>query len=435
MSLSEDSETESETESEIFFSRKRTLIDVQDINSPTSGKPSEKKVPRASSYRYSQTSDHKPVFMEFYLKVKGITERLVALTYNMSFASDLGIARGSEAKFVQRAINADSKNPRSYWINASNLVKHFVDEKNPTIMYFQEMNDREKITRDPKFKGGYQALLELLAQQPIIYSVENPCLPQGSYYKQGTYLGKNNKNYGFVAYSIKKQDNTFPTVLTIWNTDTLGGFGQFYGNDLGLHKNYNFSTGNIGRNFSCVKTVNGVILINLHGPNVEDYMPITDEKLVPAIQDYMQQANSAIVFDNKMLVVIGGDTNDVQDKATNIEFDSNIYNYKSPAPKSCCAEFFDIRGTNDTLDKEYRNAGDKFWVINPESFNPSYRNELYEPTNGSSVIYGGRRQSRNLKKKSLKQRKTIKKRHYKLNKKKALKKRRSFRRKTIKHTY
>ena len=43
--------------------------------------------------RYSVTSDHKPVFMEFALE--GISEPIVALTYNMSFASDLGKPVGS----------------------------------------------------------------------------------------------------------------------------------------------------------------------------------------------------------------------------------------------------------------------------------------------------------------------------------------------------
>ena len=85
---------------------------------------------------------------------------------------------------------------------------------------------------------------------------------------------------------------------------------------------------------------------------------------------------------------------------------------------------------NDTLNKgkEYRYSGDKFLVKNPDSTNPTYKNELYIPSLG--VAYGGRRRFNNLK-----QRKTIKKKHYKLKKKKSLKKRRSFRRKTTKHTH
>jgi hypothetical protein len=101
---------------------------------------------------------------------------------------------------------------------------------------------------------------------------------------------------------------------------------------------------------------------------------------------------------------------------------------------SCCAEVFNVGGRNDTLNKDYIYMGDKFWVFNPNPYNPEYVNVLYEPPPG--VIYGGRRHSRNLKKKKLlKKRKTIKKRHYKLKNKKSFKKRRIFRRKTRKHTH
>ena len=141
-----------------------------------------------------------------------------------------------------------------------------------------------------------------------------------------------------------------------------------------------------------------------------------------------------MAFDKK-LVVIGGDTNDTKDVVKQIKFGDITYNYMGNAPFSCCAEVFNVGGIrNDTLNKDYIYMGDKFWVFNPNSNNPEYVNVLYEPPPG--VIYGGRRHSRNLKKKKLlKKRKTIKKRHYKLKNKKSLNKRRMFRRKTRKHTY
>ena len=401
---------------------------------------------RPESFRYSVTSDHKPVFMEFYLE--GITGPLVALTYNMSFASDLGRAIGSERNFVQRAIDANPYNPRAYWKNAANLVADFVNTKNPAIMYFQEMNDREMIA-DTNV-GGYQALLELLAQNST-YQLSSKVLynPAGSYYRTGTYVGTNSKNYGFVAYSIKKTESygdIYPTVLTIWNTTILGDFSSFYGNDLGLHASYN-DPYHYGRNFSCVTTSRGANLINLHGPNAPEY---ANTKLKLAIEDNMkaaatkfntqqaqaqaEQPDKKFEHWNEALNVIGGDTNDTDDAMKIINYGSTIYNYADSAPLSCCAEYFNEyvyfynRIVNDTLNKPYRSSGDKFLVKNPDSTNPTYKNELYIPSLG--VAYGGRRRFNNLK-----QRKTIKKKHYKLKKKKSLKKRRSFRRKTTKHTH
>ena len=460
----------SPTVSEKWFKEKKTR-DARKFN-PLANRlanPTNQKTP---SFRYSITSDHKPVFMEFFLKYIEPETPLIALTYNMSFASDLGIAKGSERNFVQRAILADRSNPRAYWKNAANLVDYFVNEKNPTIMYFQEMNDSVRIKKTkPDFDGGYQALLELLANPNTIsyisleipYSVRDSRLD--SYYTTGTYIGgRNEQNYGFVAYSIMKPDKTFPTLLTIWNIDTLGGFDNFYGNDIGLHSQYRSNPNNLGRNFSCVTTSKGANLINLHGPNLPwnastflkdaiEYNMVeaanafnqaqvpqsaqasqTEQVPQPAQAEQPEQAATSIKSWNAALTVIGGDTNDSFDEMKEIPYITTTYNYAvdntGKAPKSCCAEFFNLfeDNYNDTLDKSYRNCGDKFLVNNPDPSKPIYLNKLYEPPEDSGIAYGGRRRFNNLK-----QRKTIKKKHYKLNKKKSLKKRRIIRRKTRRH--
>jgi hypothetical protein len=402
-----------------------------------------------TSFTYSRTSDHKPVYMKFYLE--GISEPIVALTYNMSFASDLGLAMGSEKNFVARAISEDSTNPRAYWINAAELVVDFVKTQNPTIMYFQEMNDQLKIReKKPTFNGGYQALLELLANPGTISYNDThlPCTLVSSmvssilvsYYKHGTYTGIDGKFYGFLAYSIEKKEpwgTIYPTVLTIWNSTILGDFANFYGNDLGLHPKYGRNPFHYGRNFSCISTSNGANLINLHGPN--DPFSVKT-KLKPAIEDYMTEAATNFKAWNAALTVIGGDTNDTNDLMKTIKYNKTLtfYKYRGDAPKSCCAEFFNSNGRNDTLNKDYVYSGDKFLVKKFNSYlnNPLFnKNILYKPID-PIVIYGGRRYSRNIKKKkSLKKRKTIKKRHYKLKNKKSFKKRRIFRRKTRKHIH
>jgi hypothetical protein len=413
---------------------------------------------KKNTKRYSVTSDHKPVFMEF--ELKGISEPIVALTYNMSFASDLGKPIGSEINFVKRAISGNPSNPRAYWENAATLVQYFVKTKNPTIMYFQEMNDRNKISAN--FQGGYQALLQLLATGTVSYSETQKSYqsqsvhhsqsssPLISYYTHGTYTGIDGKFYGFLAYSIEKIESygaIYPTVLTIWNRTVLGDIIDFYGNDLGLHPTYNNNSFHFGRNFSCITTSNGANLINLHGPN--DPENVTN-KLKLAIENYMTEAATKFNTQhadkkknwNEALTVIGGDTNDTKDKMKTINFTiattTTTYNYKGKAPLSCCAEYFGEfvyylstkNLTYDTLDN-YRNRGDKILVKISDSDNPTYYvNVLYEPPEGSGVLYGGRRHARNPKK-----RKTIKKRHYKLKNKKSLNKRRMFQRKTRKHTH
>ena len=427
---------------------------------------------KTTSFRYSITSDHKPVFMEFFLKTIETETPLIALTYNMSFASDLGIATGSEAYFVQRAILADQSNPRAYWKNAAKLVDYFVNQKNPALMYFQEMNDSVRIKETkPDFDGGYQALLELLAiPNTISYiSLEIPYSARDSrlvsYYTTGTYVGKNEQNYGFVAYSIKK-GNIYPTLLTIWDIDTLGKFDNFYGNDIGLHSDYRSNSINLGRNFSCVKTSRQVTLINLHGPNEPDS---TDIWLKAAIEEYMEEARA--VFDIiPELVVIGGDTNDsgignynpnynksgspdrtinpeTFDRLREIEFKKIIYSYVGLAPLSCCAEFsYDVLIDQNGKFKPYKYYGDKFFVYNftetdlatvQKNYPNIYKNQLVietVPPPGLDLAYGGiRKKSRNLKKKLLKQRKTIKKKHYNFKIKKSLNKRRIIRRKTRRH--
>ena len=426
---------------------------------------------KTTAIRYSITSDHKPVYIEFFLKTIETKTPLIALTYNMSFASDLGIAMGSEAYFVQRAILADQSNPRAYWKNAAKLVYYFVNTKNPSLMYFQEMNDRVKIQETtPDFDGGYLELLELLAKPDTIsYIRDIPYSVQGSrlvsYYTKGTYVGKNKQNYGFVAYSIKK-GNTYPTLLTIWNIDTLGEFINFYGNDIGLHSVYRSNSVNLGRNFSCVKTSRQVTLINLHGPNEPYFVDIWLKK---AIEDYMEEARA--LFDIiPELVVIGGDTNDTGldntnpnynksgspdrtinpktvDRLREIEFKEITYSYVGLAPLSCCAEFpSDVLVDENNEFKPYKYYGDKFFVYNftetdlatvQKQYPNIYKNQLVietVPLPGLNLAYGEiRKKSRNLKKKLLKQRKTIKKKHYKLNKKKSFNKRRIIRRKTRRH--
>jgi hypothetical protein len=364
---------------------------------PSSGTPSSGGPSKGSSmqYRYSKTSDHKLVFLVFKLTGLDAKNTFTAMSYNMSYLSDLGpkIPKGSEALFLSTIPGSDR---RIYWKNAVSLVQCFIEANNPDIMFFQEMNDREAINganpnenyvtlNSGKFVGGFQALLELLSgsTSPYIEPGKSYTRPSGSYYKHGSFnIG--DVAYSYLAYSVAKRFNPviYPTVLTIWKTRRLGEFDNFYGNDFGDESNYELDDDDYGtllhhgRNFSCVRTTFGANLVNIHGPNAPS---VADKKLKPAIEEYLKQ--SYTTFERTWYpnaTVIGGDTNDASNKVTSIDFNGEIYSHREPVPKSCCFENPQNSLTN------YPYYGDKIFVVDPD--NPI---QLYEEYECSSLILSG----------------------------------------------
>jgi hypothetical protein len=348
-------------------------------------------------YRFSKTSDHKLVFLVFNLL--GLdTEPFTAMSYNMSYLSDLGpkIPKGSEAMFLSTIPPGYDR--RIYWQNAASLVKCFITTYDTDIMFFQEMNDRDAINNakpnadyvtlnSGTFVGGYQALLELLSSSRPAYTESGKIYtpPSGSYYKHGSFnIGA--VPYSYLAYSVAKGNPAiYPTVLTIWKTRRLGEFDKFYGNDFGDDSNYALDPDDYynyvpllhhGRNFSCVRTTLEANLVNIHGPNAP-YDAYT--KLKPAIEEYLQQSDTTFRGTWKPnATVIGGDTNDASNKVTSIDFNGEIYSHREPVPKSCCFENPQNSLTN------YPYYGDKIYVVNPD--NPI---QLYEEYECSSLILSG----------------------------------------------
>ena len=377
--------------------------------------PPPPRVTRATSISelpYSTMSDHKPVYLEF--KLTNINASIIfkAFSYNMSYLSDLGPKspweKGSEAYFLSRIIGNDK---RLYWKNAANLVHYFFSTEDPDVMFFQEMNDRNKIrTKDPddvtlengKFKGGYQALLELLNGGPtgIVYSDELTAFPEDSdsYYVHGSFKVKDKdkyKDYCFLAYSIEK-DGTFPTVLTIWKTLYLGKFKNFYGNDIGFHRKYKPSeprtvNKHLGRNFSYVRTTKNANLINFHGPNARDY---TVTKLKVVIEEYMTEAEKK--FGNtwkEKSTIIGGDSNDANNSLHAIWLNNERYTYNYEKPLTCCAE-----KEENTLDN-YPYTGDILFVARPRDPIKIYEPQILISAHG----YNNKKKRKSLKRKQVKQ--------------------------------
>jgi hypothetical protein len=202
-------------------------------------------------------------------------------SYNMSFASDLGVtAFGSEKHFVydanerikngkrQGKIRPDPENQdpnkhplRHAWTRAAQLVRHFWEAKNPSAMGLQEMNTKAKVGQASPAEG-YEQLQRILQDMGHLR---------------------------FYANSVESK-GTFPTLLTIWNVNKLGeimthGEGNNkvpydYVADLGLDDPFaENSPLHKGRPITIIYTKGGFVLINLHGPNWSEQSYQEDMKM------------------------------------------------------------------------------------------------------------------------------------------------------------
>jgi len=332
--------------------------------------------------KYSTRSDHLPVELELELELDSGTIRVKLLTYNTSFASDLGLLRpfGSERVFLSRMKKKYSK--RHYMRKATALIEENFDDH--SIIILQEINDADQIQYadgvygddsfdvHKKFKGGYQAIIKTLANgKPITKSpkVKVTNNPYNSYYETGSF-----GNHRYLAYSVEKilgnGTKIYPTVLTIWDADELGDLENFYGRDLGQHniygsENSNFDNIHHGRPFSCVRTTKGVSIINMHGPNgtPATYKPDIN-KLRQAINEYIAEAKTQFgnVWNNK-LTVAGGDLNDTTNdlQYINLGTHSLILKDGHMPPFTCCFEFMGERH------KRFNKTGDIALVYSPIS--------------------------------------------------------------------
>jgi hypothetical protein len=332
--------------------------------------------------KYSTRSDHLPVELELELALDSGTIRVKLLTYNTSFASDLGLLRpfGSERVFLSRMKKKYSK--RHYMHKATALIEENFDDH--SIIILQEINDADQIQYvegvygddsfdvHKKFQGGYQAIIKTLANgKPVTRSSKVPVTnnPYNSYYETGSF-----GNHRYLAYSVEKilgnGTKIYQTVLTIWDADKLGDLENFYGRDLGQHniyssENIRFDNIHHGRPFSCVRTTKGVSIINMHGPNgtPATYKPDIN-KLRQAINEYIAEAKTQFgnVWNNE-LTVAGGDLNDTTNdlKSINLGTHSLILKDGHTPPFTCCFEFMGERH------KKFNKTGDIALVYRPLS--------------------------------------------------------------------
>lgn len=368
---------------------------------------------------YSKTSDHKFIMVQ--LNLDGLGGPFKIGSGNTSWEADVGpeIPIGSEAFLLKRQAGPDR---REYFKNSiATIVHHFI-EKRMDAFFIQETNDKPRVSTsdrtkvslnsDGNFEGGYQSIIESLAvaaaadaaasataaavaavagstiNAPALIATaaaanannttfieEERNIPigtDGSYYSRGTF-----GDYSYVAFSVRGNYGTYPTVLTIWNHNRLGKFVACYGEDMGKLFRGVYGTiepKNYGRPILCVHTEHGVNLVNIQAPNEPN---LVKSSLYIAIKMFLSEAQIKIevkarskkikVIWNPKLIVLGGDFNDAKKSIRQITI--NDYQGKSQAclhyigeaPLTCCAE------TRYNTLNNYPLGGDYILANNPRT--------------------------------------------------------------------
>jgi len=317
---------------------------------------------------YSQTSDHKFIMVK--VKLDDIVGDFTIGSANTSWQADTGpqIPNGTEAFLLKRQAGPDK---REYFKNSIKTIVYQFFKKRMAAFYVQETNDRVRVittdetkvtlNSDSKFEGGYQSILEALADANKTELVEEegniPIGIKGSYYSRGTF-----GNYSYVAFSVKvdiavsifELSAMYPTLLTIWNHERLGRFVACYGEDMGRSFRGLFGTiesKNYGRPILCVHTEMGVNLVNIQAPNepslVKSNLYIAIKVFLSEAQrnlEDMAKAKNIKFIWNPRLIILGGDFNDAKKSMRQITItDSHAkplacLHYKGEAPFTCCAE-------------------------------------------------------------------------------------------------
>jgi hypothetical protein len=342
---------------------------------------------------YSQTSDHKFIMVK--VKLDDIVGDFTIGSANTSWQADTGpkIPNGTEAFLLTRQAGPDK---RTYFKNSITTIVHHFFEKRMAAFFIQETNDRHRVittdktkvtlNSDSKFEGGYQSIIETLAEANKTEFVEEerniPIGIEGSYYSRGTF-----GDYSYVAFSVKvviavsiyELSAMYPTLLTIWNHKRLGRFVACYGEDMGRSFRGFYGTiepKNYGRPILCVHTEKGVNLVNIQAPNEPS---LVKSKLYSAILTFLSNAQTNLedmakaknikFIWNPKLIILGGDFNDAKKSMRQITITDSqakplaCLHYRGEAPFTCCAETRYNTLNNYPLGSDYILANDPIGPI------------------------------------------------------------------------
>jgi len=268
------------------------------------------------------------------------------MSYNMSWATDRGLAVGTEAFHVQGGLkyytDKGETDKRILWKNALAIVKDFLRRPDVSVIGLQEINDADYVKKairgDPLFTGGTDELKELIREEP----------------------GKLD-----LAYWGFEVDNTKPTVAILWNKRKLGSHKDTYGSnlyDMSLLKSKDY----VGRPIIIELTDKDYILINLHGANDNKNINHTIDRIQIHLNEALKQFNKEF---NAEKIYIMGDFNDSKNTIKTLSLNGIDFTYGNNRVNSCC-------GYGDTLISKYPNAGD--YVFGKNNVKPLfiYRDNL-----------------------------------------------------------
>ena len=303
-------------------------------------------------------------------------------TYNMSFMNDLITAIGPETAFASEGVflarlQSKPDERRSYWLNALNMLKDFLEREKPSVIGLQEMNLTE-----PGSKTGTDAINTMLTGTP---------------YKQ-----------------ISKSVETNNAGLSIiYNPDKIGELKQVQCID-----NVNQS----GRPLLMILTEKDgkkYLSVTMHGAQekknsndinaINKYMLENNKKfLETSVKTFLE--SNAITLETLTCFFVTGDFNDRYNAITEVMIGDKAAVYTGNPPKSCChnwasscpddlveydfgngynrckqpakEEMVDQDGSKLPLSppergaiKNYKYAGDKVFGFNPVSDMAIYRPE------------------------------------------------------------
>jgi len=229
-------------------------------------------------------------------------------TYNMSFMNDLLTAIGPETAFASEAVflarlQGKPDQRRSFWINALNLLKDFLEKEKPSVVGLQEMNVTE-----PGSNTGTDAVNTMLAGTP---------------YKQ-------------ISQKVEKNN---AGLSIIYNPEKIGELKNVVCID-------NVNQG--GRPLLMVfseKDGKKYVSVTMHGAQekgngdditkINEYMLKNNKKFLEEnITNFLE--SNAITLDKLTCLFVTGDFNDRYGAIKDITIGGKSAVYSGNPPKSCC---------------------------------------------------------------------------------------------------